>query len=31
MWESGINKLAYEIETIKRYDDVVWATVLTQC
>jgi len=31
MWESGINKLAYEIESIKRYDDVVWVRVLTQC
>ena len=27
MWESGINKLAYEIESIKRYDDIVWARI----
>ena len=29
MWESGINKLVYEIESVKRYDDVIWVKV--QC
>ena len=28
MWESGINKLVYRIESIKNYDDVIWVRVL---
>ena len=28
MWESGINKLAYEIESAKDYGDVIWVRVL---
>ena len=28
MWESGVNKLTHEIESIKRYDDVIWVRVL---
>lgn len=27
MWESGINKLAHEIESINKYDDVIWARI----
>lgn len=29
MWDSGVNKLVYEIEPVKRYDDVSWIRV--QC
>lgn len=27
MWESGINKMTYEIESINKYDDVIWARI----
>ena len=27
MWESGLNNLAYEIESIRRYDEIVWIRV----